>query len=221
MRFSRANADLHVRYDSILFPFNIESLIQKLPSLGYILTSEASRAITNVPFQGGLGISGKLATKGDITFWVGHDRNSLGMLGSDCKMLVEEMEALEKLISEEVKFSSQENALFYEMQYEVTVESEANPLDAIEKQFSGLPIISEMSDILANPVTNFAFRLVPLHMEPNIPDWFEVRIEPQVLQPTKFWLVHILYRNQDRNKTFEISENALSLAERLLFAVER
>ena len=97
--------------------------MERLPELGYILRQEAVQALSGRPFLGRIATSGGLATKGDVTFWVSHDRNSLGVRGSDSKPLIEEMNILEDWLSRELGFASQDRALFYETQYETRIQS--------------------------------------------------------------------------------------------------
>ncbi|MBI2303914.1 MAG: hypothetical protein HYU86_04100 [Chloroflexi bacterium] len=189
---------LSVSYNTALFPFDILELSRMLPSVGYVILQELP-----VQFGARLGMSGVLAKKGDTALSLNSERYTVTTQTQEPNAALEEFEFIERLIEEEFGFRGEEHASFYEVISEATVRTKKNPLLMVEEHSRSISLLGRLSKALGHPVGVFGFRLVPPGADPNRPDWFDIRIEPEVLNCTRRLSISIIFRNHERPKVLQ------------------
>jgi hypothetical protein len=217
MDMREARVELTVRYLGVLFPFRIESLGQVLPHLGFVVGEDIQPR-----FSARLSVSGTLATKGDLAVQINSERQYWGMIGHDHDHVITEFLAVEELIEDKLAFPSRQKAMFYEIQEQFFLEAlpGKSPIAEIQHHFTQLPSLGRLGSLLGKPVANSGFHLVPPNVPPNNADWFEIRIEPDILQPELVYLVHAIFRNTKRDDVLALASRGPHLAEEAIRLIE-
>lgn len=208
--------DLSVRYSLPLFPVNIERLVRLLPQLGYLVPE---------PIEPDFGVrsigSGTLATKGEVRLRISGPYGSVAIRGSDSVEVLNEFGAIEDLLLNEMGIQQTSDVSFYELQSQAAIEARAgSPLKTITERCAPTPVLDQFASVLGQSVCNFSFRLVPPGTSPNSTEWFDVRIEPHILQPNRLYSIHCVFRNSERLKVFNIAKQGFGLFERLIRVAE-
>lgn len=209
--------DLSVQYRPPLFPFRIESFTEVLPHLGFVVPEQIQRQ-----FNARLRLDGPIGMKGEIRLWANTDRRTIGVRGHEHDHVTDEFVAMEEALDERLNFKSSERAEFYEIQMQALVEArEHSPLAVTQRQFEGADLWRRLGAVLGQPVINFGFRIVPPGRVPNSINWFDIRIEPEVLQPDRLYLVQVVLREAEREQVIQTSRKGPGFIEEIVRAVER
>ena len=201
--FRESLADVHFRLSGVLLPFRIESLAGVVPELGWVLVEAPER-----PFMARVDFSGRLASKGDLALHVSSQWRNLGVRGPHAKEVVEALNELENLLGDRLGIEAGKAADFYELQWQARLAVQgASPMRRLQAQFSDHPGLRKVEKVLGRPVTGFGYRLVPPDTEPNSTNWFDIRIEPDVLNPHAEVYVHATLRDENRKRVLETAEN--------------
>ncbi len=217
MNIREARVEFSVRYAGVLFPFRIESLSEALPHLGFVVGEEIQSR-----FSARLIVSGAIATKGDLAVQVNSERQYWGLIGRDHAVVTTEFLAVEDLVEGKLGFPSRQNAMFYETQAHFFFDASPGkrPIAEIQRRFTELPSLGRFGSVLGRPVANWGFHLVPPDAAPNSPNWFEIRIEPEILQPELVYVVHVIFRDAKRDDVLALARRGTDLAEEAVKLVE-
>lgn len=208
--------EMMVHYADVLFPFHVESLVEVLPHSGFIVAGEVAPQ-----FGSRVVISGIIGTKGELKLQINTIAQYIGLRGSDPAQVAEEFDALEDLLLHKVGFASQASAKYYQMQFQAIIDSTTRTaLADVQRHFSSLPILSELSTTVGHPVTNFGFRLVTPDVAPNATEWFDMRVEPDVLQPNQSYLVYLVYRSSNRLEIVGFARDITKTISKVLKVIE-
>lgn len=214
--FTFDRLSLSVRFLTALYPFDELTFINALPELGYVLSERAPIP----PFGGRIAIRGEIAAKGDIRIMLNSDLRTLELIGRDIGSLLDEFGNLEKILLDKFGLDARQNAYFYELLADVSVAGKQSPLQSLGRRLESLELLKELGGILKHPVTNFGMRLAPPDTEPNSADWFDIRIEPEVLRPRSHYSILIVYRQRERDKVFSFGQTLLQMLEHLIICLE-
>lgn len=214
--FTFDRLSLSVRFLTALYPFEELTFINVLPELGYAL----SERVPIPPFGARVAIRGEIAAKGDIRVMLNSDLRTLEVIGHEVGALLDEFGNLENMLLDKFKVDTRQSAHYYELLADISVATKESPLQSIGKGFESFELLKELGDILKYPVTNFGIRLVPPGIEPNSADWFDIRIQPEILRPLSHYSILIVYRQRDRDKVFAFSQTLLEMLERLIIHLE-
>ena len=217
MNIREARSEFSVRYAGVLFPFRIESLSEALPHLGFVVGDEIQAR-----FSARLSVSGAIATKGDLAVQVNSERGYWGLIGHDPEGVTAEFLAVEDVVEGKLGFPSRQEAMFYETQAQFFLDAAPGkrPIAEIQRHFTELRSLGRYGSLLGRPVANWGFHLVPPDISPNSPNWFEIRVEPEILQPEVVYLVHVVFRDAKREDVLALARRGIQLAEEAVKLVE-
>ena len=191
-----ATVRLSVRYLSVLFPFNQSIFLSVLPRIGFV----TPQSVPLPPSRTRLAVTGQIATKGDVRLSIQDEKFVLGVSAPDVETAVRELGSVEDLLKQEVGFDSEGQSQFYEVLADMVVAADYNPIEVLPSCFTGVKLFGDLSQILGQAVSNFTLRLVPRPGSPTERNWFDITIEPDLTNPTHWYSVNTVYRQQERQK---------------------
>lgn len=208
---------LSVKYDTVLFPFDVVAFIRGLPGRGYILSE---RFDTPIPLGTRLSASGIVARRGDTGIRLETERQIVGVSATDITTLMQELDAVESIIKEDLDLDNSAIARYYEFLSGFTVKAEKNPLIGWKNLFENTPIIGKFSEVIGDRVSPFGIRVTPSEESPNQAKWVDIHIEPHVQSPESRHQVEVVWRHPDRDKVYNFVKGFEDLIDSLLSLVE-
>jgi hypothetical protein len=186
-----------IRFNYLLFPFYIEDLLGQMAKTGYTLTVPPP---PKIPAKGiRLGGKGKIAQKGDVEIDVNDEKGVLGATSSSPALAMRSLNEMLQLIKDNLGVDLDERAAFYELIGGFDVETDKNPLERIGQISEKSRHFGQFNKILGENISNYTLRLVPRGRIPNQTEWFEIKIEPDVIKPTSDYVVSVIYRSKDKS----------------------
>lgn len=211
---------LAVKYETVLFPFDVAQFLRALPRQGFFLPESLEEATLAIPIRARIEPSGIVAKKGEITVRLDVDRRVLGVLSLDPEATLTEMESLESLLRDELGFDSPTVAQYYEFLGSVSIHAQRSPLESWTAHLAQVPVVEQASKLIGTEVSPFGLRLAPAGGVPNQLDWFDIRIEPRVQAPTEYHYADMVFRHPARDRVFAFVGNLDHLLEELVSLVE-
>lgn len=215
-----------VRLKSVIFPFSIEELIPGLENLGYhILPEIESVLIPGVrPAGSRLRVNGGIAQKDEPALQVrtNMERGILSVDGKAIDAVIEDYSKLEKWIDDELVLQLRDDAVFYEIILEGTlnVGRERNPIETSKRLYSDSVHLSKFGGILEREVASFGIRLVEQDRQPTGEVWLDVRIDPSVLRSTSSYHVNVVSRGPNLEAQVEEAKHWPEKIGKLVAAME-
>lgn len=207
---------LALRFCTALFPFDTARFLNVLQTAGYVVLDQ----IAEVPFGARIEISGIVARRADVSVRVDGDKQILGVHCPNPAQAVDELSALEALVSKEFGLDFEKNVLFYELLATGEVKAAKNPQAQWQHYLSTAPVIEKMSGVLGKKVYPYGLRLVPQGTVPTSENWFEIRIEPTILSPENLHSLQVVFRNPRRDEVYEFVRRFETLMHELLGVIE-
>jgi len=185
-----------VRLNYVIFPIDFRELRFALAKNGYELSSVSGR-IPSPPAR--IGFGGEVARKRETTVVVETDSGEIGVISRSLREATESFEELANVIKSELGVSLHENVRFYWCFVHYKVDTGRIPCNEIAKTENN-DYIARFSKILKEDVSSFSVRLQPKNANPNQESWFDIAIEPDVMND-KLYHIGVVFRSPDRNKT--------------------
>lgn len=187
------------RFKNVLYPIDIPMLLRLLPSIGYVVRAKTLKGV--------LEAGEPLATKGNIELLINQDNKTLGVEGSDILEVINGFNELRKLWLEKLDPSPGTETHYVEVIARGIIKSTWNPTAAFTKFWSQFDRMPKLNKIVGFDVANFGIRLVPVNMDPNAINWFDLRVEPQVISSANHLFIDVIWRNEDIGKIIKSFKN--------------
>lgn len=217
LSFRQKQLRLTLGFNTVLFPFDSVQFLRALSRSGYVLSVELS------PLSPGrsLGISGTVGTKGSISARVDMSRGLVGVEGPDERDLIEEFRGIENILQSDLELDVPALTHFCEFLANGVVGGTAkNPLNIIARAVDASALLEQISKIVGRPTSIFGLRLSAEGLMPNAPDWFDIRINPYVLAPDRYYYVNVVYRQSERRPVVQFARGFDDFLSRTLAAME-
>jgi hypothetical protein len=218
IEFQNVTVRFSVRFDYVLFPFDIVELIDDLAKAGY------SPMVPPPPKMIGqnvrLSAKGKIAQKGDIEIEVNDERGVIAATSSVPISAMQSLNEIIKLIKDKLGADLIEKAAFYELMGNLDIKTGRNATEMIERISEKNKCLEEMSKILNQDVSNYTLRLVPKGQLPSQAEWLDITIEPNIIKPDKAYRVLMVYRSKDKSKVEKFIESWMENLTNLIKAIE-
>jgi len=216
--FKNMSIRFSIRMSCVLAPFDTAELIDLLMRAGY------TRIAPQTPMGRQPGIrftfTGSIARKGEIIIDVNDERGVLGATSPLPALTIQGLNELLQIVKTNLKADPESMAAFYELIGHVEVETQLNPLEKIGQVFEKSKAIEEFSKILGEDVSLFSLRLAPKGEIPNQTEWFDITIEPHLIQTTSTYSIAAVYRSRDKSKVQKFTEEFLSRITEILNVIE-
>lgn len=177
------------RFINVLYPINIPMLLRLLPNIGYVVPKKVIKGFVEP--------SEALAVKSNIELILNQDNKTLGVSGRDVSEVLEGFNELRSFWTEHLNPSPSAETHYIELGGEGIISSQNNPSRVFSEFWGRFDIMQKLSGIVGLDVTNFGFRLVPRNIEVNNTEWFDLRIQPQVISSANQYYINIVWRSKD------------------------
>ena len=208
---------LSVCYDTVLFPFRVDQLMELLPTIGYVLSDQAERLI---PHAGRLDVEGILARKLNIGLSVDTHRQVVGVVAPDAETCVKEFSSLEALLKQRLGVDEQGLSKYHELIADAFIAADGSPLDMWGQQFSESPLVGKLSELVGKDLATYGIRVSPRGSVPNQEKWFDLKVEPSVLSPTDTHYLKLVFRDSERAEVINLAESLDNLILAILEQME-
>lgn len=208
---------LAVKYNTVLFPFDTVLFLQAISKQGFILSDE----IGPIPSGARLQLRGRVATKGDISIRVDTDRHIVAVEVLNPESAIEQLDLIESLLHDDLAFDSSGLIHFYEFGSDLVVKSVKNPLESWQTHFAHVPVIEKISNILGRETALYGVTVALKGADPNQSNWFDLRINPQILSATNNYAVKVVFRDAERDEVIGFVRGFEDTLSKLLAIVEQ
>lgn len=213
-KVSTQDARYGVRLDYVIFPIDFRELRRALARNGYELPQ-----IERVPpAPARVSFSGEVARKAEATVIVDSDAGEIGIVGISLQQAQDSFEELVRVINSELGINIHENVGHYWCVVHYRVDTGKMPLDEIAKA-ENKDYTAKFNAILDENLSSFSIRLSPKNAVPNSNSWFDIAIEPDVLDE-KMYHVGVVFRNPRKDKTETFVRNLETNMLKLIKVIE-
>jgi len=203
-----------VRLNYVLFPIDFRELRHALAKNGYELSSVGS--IPSPPSR--LRFGGDVARKGEITVIVESDSGEIGVVGRSLQEAKDSFEELANVIESELGIILYENVRFYWYIVHYKIETGKTPRKEIAKT-DNKDYLARFNKVLGEDLSLFSIRLAPKDAIPNRESWFDIAIEPAILNENLYH-VGVVFRDPDKGKTETFVRDLENIILKLLKVIE-
>jgi hypothetical protein len=207
-----------IRFDYVLFPFDIVELVDQLVKAGY--TSMVPRPPKMLGQNVRLTAKGKIAQKGDVEVEVNDERGVLAATSSTPMSAMQSLDEIIQLVKDKLGVDLSEKAAFYELMGNLDIRTDRNATEMIERISEKNKCIEELSKILNQDVSNYTLRLVPKGQFPSQPEWLDLTIEPDIAKPNAAYRVQVICRSRDKSKMERFTQSWIENLANIIKAIE-
>jgi hypothetical protein len=157
--------------------------------------------------------SGGIARKGETAVYADSDTGEIGVMGRSLQEMYSSFEDLVKIVGTELGVNLHDNVKFYWAITASKISSSKVPRQVLAK-VANKEYVDRFSKIIGTDLSSFTIRLGTKGANPNREDWFEISIEPDLIND-RFYYVGSVFRKRIKNdaetfvKSFE--GNSLNL----------
>lgn len=208
-------AALIERFDSVLYPVDIPTLLDRLPELGWLVSRRAddqrgSISLTDAP------------TKGNSKLRMDVGNKTLGVVSNDLNETLETYRELRQSIRELGELAPEVRTDYVEFRYSGWIRGQASPVQAFSSWGSGDERVVALGRQLGTrlptdveTLSPYGIRFSPAGLDANRPNWAELSIVPLSTSGTQLYSFDLLFRNED----WETVESVAEAADNLLGSV--
>ena len=215
-RFSPQLSSLVVRYDAVLYPFQVPELLRVLPESGWIVPKAVLRrdqiAAEDLP------------TKGDAYVVLNQENKTLGVQGLELGEVITGYEELMDLVGAMFALPPSVTPQYLELRHRGWAQGQAEPATVMTEWWQELSQVMDLGAFVgeamgADPsqLLPWGFNLAPAGVDANRPDWTQVQILPEAIRDNRFRF-DIIHR---RSVPDEVLTVARRMPEVLLDILER
>jgi hypothetical protein len=183
------------RFMNVLYPVEIPLLLRLLPNIGYVVPKKVLKGVVE-PGEA-------LAIKGNVELVFNQDNKTLGVEGRDVTEVVEGFKELRSFWIEQLAPSPSAETHYVELGGQGIIESRNNPTSVFSEFWAGFERMQKLSKTIGFDVVNYGLRLVPQNVDPNNIEWFDLRIQPQVISSENHYYINIVWRSKDMDTALE------------------
>lgn len=181
--------------DYNFLPIDFRDLRQLLAKNGYELAP-----VRNLPPPPNrISFSGEIARKKDTIVSADSEAAEIGVIEQSLNQAVVSFFDLIKLITDELGVDLYKNLKDFQVSAHYIVDTGKLPLYEIPKT-ENKEFFAKFEEIVGESLSSFSIRLARKDSSINLGDWFDIAIEPDVINEKKYH-IGVVYRNSSREKT--------------------
>jgi len=184
-----------VRLNHVIFPLDFTDLRRSLAKNGYELAPVNDMPITPSRIRYG----GSIGRKGEETVFADSDTNEIGIIGRSLQAAFSSFEDLANLIKNELGIDLHENVKFYWAVSNFKISTGKTPRQVLAK-IANKECVDKFSQIIGIDLSSYTLRLGTKDASPNRDNWFEVSIEPDLVND-RLYYVGSVFRKPIRSDT--------------------
>ena len=178
------------RYFSYLSLFDAREIAEIMQKLG-------CKPIAGLPppeFGVRIGMAGYIAEKDRNRIYIDTDKQVFRVVSFDFVDFLNSLNMLESIVNE-IKVRYNVLPDFYELAWELMIETEKNVLEIFQKQSQKISLLNDFNSEFDLNFAIFGIRL--FSGTPNSPKWFDIRIEPNLSKNGMGYHIGVIYRDKD------------------------
>jgi len=183
------------RFLNVLYPIDVAVLLRELPQIGYVVPRKVIKGVLE-PGEA-------LAIKGDIELLINQDNKTIGVEGREVIGVINAFKELREFWLEKLSPSPEAETHYIEMGGQGYVLTDRNPMTVFSAFWADSEKLSMLRRVIGFDIMNFGVRLVSKNNEVNSPDWFDLRIQPQVISSENQYYVNLVWRCKDMKVALE------------------
>jgi hypothetical protein len=195
--FKNASIRLASRSNFVIFPIDQRDFFEGLRGIGFTVAREPP---SGVPFGITATIGGNVARIDGMVLDMDIDRQVIGLQGPSMELVIEKFGQVEKLLNDRFGLNLAQNIRFYEIIASFQLETGKVPVDTLGKLPGFEQVVKSFGSVMGRAVVPFALRVRLSDSLPNDEEWFEMTIEPLVINPKLRYYITTVFRSPDRNK---------------------
>jgi len=212
MRVQEARCGVRLNY--VIFPIDFRELRRVLAKYGY----ELPHIDRLPPPPTRIAFGGNIARKGETIIVAESEIGEIGVVSRSLQEAKKSFEELANIINSELGISLYENVRFYWYIVHYKVDTGKIPRSQLAK-IENDRYINRFSEILGKDLSMFSIRLSPKDATPNSENWFDIAIEPDLMDE-RLYHVGIVFRNPSKSETETFVSNLEDNIIKLLQAIE-
>ena len=203
-----------VQLDYVIFPIDVRELRRVLAKNGY----ELSRVEHMPSPPSRVSFSGEVARKAETSVILDSDSGEIGVIGASLQQVKDSFEELAGIVGAELDTTLHKNVGYYWCIAHYKINTGKVPLSQIAKA-ENKEYITRFSRILKKDLASFSVRLAPKNARINEPSWFDIAIEPDILNESVYH-VGVVFREPSKNETETFVRNLENDILKLIQAIE-
>lgn len=200
--------------DKVIFPLDFRDLRYALAKNGY----ELSPVKDLPPPPALIGFGGEIARIKETRVLADSEAGEIAvtsrLLGEACQSF----EDLANIIASELGLDLHSKVKYYQVTVHYRVTTGKTPFEEISKA-ENKEFMTKFSEIMKEDLSSFSIRLCPKGAVPNSENWFDIAIEPEVIDE-RFYHVGVVFRSSKRDKTEAFVKNLESNLLKLIGLIE-
>ncbi len=214
---------LSVRLKSLFFPMDLTDIKPILQEIDYSVYQELIERLPDAPSGGRLVIAGNIAQRVEVgrRFSMNPDRGVVTITGHDIDGVVDDFTGFEKLVKERLKLDFEDNARFYEINFDGLATTGKDPTKVIARIYQDSKLLSNISKSIDIPAANFGIRVVEQNRYPTDDKWFEIKIEPSIPRPNSSYYINFLYREATKASVLSKAKGIIDTIVKLITSMEQ
>ncbi len=201
----------------LFFPVDIRDLRPTLARNGYELTRLPTPL---APRQLRIGGGGVIARKGGFSLNFDAENRSLGLSGDSSDNIIKAFDELTAMVRNELKTDLASHVRYYEILGYYRVFTSKIPSEQFSAVSEGVELFETIAEIVGTSVSTFGIRVVPKGGLPNNDDWFDISVEPEIIQPDRYFC-GVVCRNKNRNIVEQWASNDKKYLNQIIGALEK
>jgi hypothetical protein len=203
-----------LRLKCVLFPLDFIELRNALAKNGYELAPV--RNIPSPPIR--VSFFGEIARKGEITVNIETESGEIEVVGRSLLGAKDSFEEFAEIIKSELGIGLHSDVRFYSCSVHYKIHTGRIPRIEISKA-ENQDYIDQLGRVLREDVSLFSIRLTPKEAVPNAENWFDISIEPDIVDDTLYH-VGVIFRSSDRERTEKFVKNLENNILKLIKVIE-
>ena len=207
------------RFDAVLYPIDLVTLIDRLPGEGWV---------TPEPVIDEQSLRIEPPVKGGVRLQVDQSNKTLGVWGRDLSETLDAYQQIRALSRELFEFPPAVRTDYVEFRYVGYLKGSGHPLETFERWWSAYERLDLLGRSLgnrlptdANRLAPYGIRLAPSGLDANRPNWVELQITPLNTSGHSRYFFDLIFRNEESDVTENVVASADSIIEDAVSELER
>jgi len=184
-----------VQLSRLIFPLDFRDFRLALAKNGYELSPV--RELPPPPAR--ISFSGVIARKSETTIVADSEAGEIVVVGRSLQQAVASFGDLANVVATELGVDLHARVRLYSLIVHYRLETGKMPLKEIPKA-DNKEYVSKFSSVMKEDLSSFSIRLSPRGEAPNQEDWFDIAIEPDVIDENRYH-IGVVFRNSRKEKT--------------------
>jgi hypothetical protein len=218
-RFFATNASLIERFQAVLYPFPVESLLSVLPERGWIVPI-AERKETTIQLSAPI-------SKGEATLVFDMANKTLGVQGARPLEVLKAFREVRALAVGTFGLDPEVHTHYTELRYTGNLSGSMSPVESLARWWSSqqddgvVALISARLPVGEGRLGYYGIRLAPVALDPNRPSWAELAIQPSPAAATNLYHFDLIYRHPSTETVEGVAETCEETVATAIQAIER